>query len=1036
MPTIAELQIKVNTTDLDRAKKSLDDLAKSTANLDKASEASSRTRTKASEQVSDILEDEAAIIERVAAAEKQRAQSAAASSGTLASSYKQSSQAVNQFESAVDNAAASQGKLQASTKTRISDVASERQAYRQLIASIDPTTAALQKLEDQQRELNALQARGKAGTGIGIDPAEFTRLNTMIEASRKRIGDLGATTGKTAKEINFALRGLPAQFTDIAVSLQGGQAPLTVFLQQGGQIKDMFGGVGPALRAMAGYAFSLINPFTLAAAALGALAVGFVVGSREASAYNKALITTGNIAGVTADSLSESARAISDMGGTQGAAAKALIEVASAGRFTATQIDSIAEAAVRMNSVTGKAVSDTVGEFEALAKEPSKAILDLNSKYHFLTSSVFEQIQALENQGRTQDAATLAIETYSNTLQSRTTGIKENLSIIETGWKAISGAAKLALDAIVDVGREQTFADQLAEAQEAVRVAEGARNATYRGRQGLLPEREREVEIARQYVEELKDQQEGERLVAEQQAFKQRTQDRAVASGQRLNSQYQASLSTTEKLRKELTDLSKEYDNIKAAGSVSAETEKQYQDTVAATTKRLKEAEEAEKKRGAARTKTPVVREDSGARLLATMKQQEESLIAQRDATDRITSEEQKLIKLREQFRQIEQKQLTEKLTKEQTSLLANKEALLAQQQKNAEVQKEIVAQKELEKLATVRAALDQQIAVDRQKYQDALIGATSSDKEAERLRERNRLEQDYQRQLQEFGKQNREGSLSDGGYQEATAQLAVTLAERQRLMEDYYAKQDQMQGDWVNGAKKAYENWAEAGRNVAGMTQSLFTSAFSSMEDALTGFVTTGKLSFKDLTVSILKDLAAMATKIAANQILTSIIGSFAGGFGGAASAGASAATSATTNTGSAFAGYAAKGKAFSGGVEYFANGGAFTNSIVNRPTAFGTGTGIGVMGEAGPEAILPLTRTSDGQLGVKGMGGGSTVVAPVSVTIQTDGGMGGQGNSSSTNQEGQGKAVQQAIKSECERAISNGLKPGGQIWRQMNGR
>lgn len=1032
MPTIAELQIKVNTTDLDRAKKSLDDLAKSTASLDKASEASSRTRTKASEQVSDVLEDEAAIIERVAAAEKQRAQSAAASSGTLASSYKQSSQAVNQYENAVDNAATSQGKLQASTKTRIADVASERQAYRQLIASIDPTTAALQKLEDQQRELNALQARGRAGTGIGIDPAEFTRLNNMIEASRKRIGDLGSTTGKTAKEINFAMRGLPAQFTDIAVSLQGGQAPLTVFLQQGGQIKDMFGGVGPALRAMAGYVASLISPLTLAAAALGALAVGFVVGSREASAYNKALITTGNIAGVTADSLAESAKAISDMGGTQGAAAKALVEVASVGRFTATQIDSIAEAALRMNSVTGKAVSDTVGEFEALAKEPSKAILDLNSKYHFLTSSVFEQIQALENQGRTQDAATLAIETYSNTLQSRTTDIKENLGIIETGWKAISGAAKLAIDAIVSVGRENTFAQQLADAEEAVRVAEGARNATYRGRQGLIPEREREVELAKQYVEELKDQQEGERLVAEQQAFRQRIQDSAVAAGQKLNAQYESSLSTVDKLKKQLTDLSGEYKKIQAAGSVSAETEKRYQDTVAATTKRLKEAEAAEAKR-AKGPKTPAVREGAGVRLLATMKQQEESLIAQRDATNRIGTEEQKLIKLREQFRQIEQKQLTEKLTKEQTSLLANKEALLAQQQKNAEVQKEIIAQKELEKLATVRAALEQQIAVDRQKYEDALIGATSSDKEAERLRERNRLEQDYQRQLQEFGKQNREGSLSDEGYQEATAQLAVTLAERQRLMEEYYAKQDQMQGDWVNGAKKAYENWAESGRNVAGMTQSLFSSAFNSMEDALTGFVTTGKLSFKDLTVSILKDLAAMATKIAANQILTSIIGSFAGAWGGAAT-GAGAA--ATTNTGASFAGYAAKGKAFSGGVEYFANGGAFTNSIVNRPTAFGTGTGIGVMGEAGPEAIMPLTRTSDGQLGVKGMGGGSTVVAPVSVTIQTDGGMGGQGNGSSTNQEGQGKAVQMAIKSECERAIANALKPGGRIWLTMNGR
>lgn len=899
-------------------------------------------------------------------------------------------------------------------------------SFRRLAESIDPVRKRLRELEEQETALRNARARGDKGA-----VASYDSLNSIIQGNIKRLNDLGAQTGKTAKEINFAMRGLPAQFTDIFVSLQGGQAPLTVFLQQGGQIKDMFGGIGPAFRAMGGYILSLINPLSVAAAALGALGVGFVLGQKEASNFNKALITTGNIAGVTSDSLAESARAIAANGGTQRAAAAALTEVAQAGRFTAEQIDSIAEAAVRMNSATGKAVSDTVGEFEQLAKEPTRAIAELNSKYNFLTASVFEQIQALEEQGRTQEAARLAIDTYSSTLDTRTKDIKKNLGIIETGWKAISGAAKLAIDTIAGVGREDTFSDQLEAAEEAVRVAERARDATYRGRQGLLPERNKEVELARQYVEELKDQQEGERLVAQQQGIRQEIQNRAIAAEQKLNSQYESSLSNVDKIRKQLADTAEEYRKIQAAGNVSADTEKKYQATLDATNKKLEQAIKSEEKRNKP-AKSPKVTEDAGARLLSTLQQQEASLEEQLQSNTKLGTQAQAYARLQQQFTNIELKAKTEKLTKEQQSLLANKQELLNQQQKNVGIEEELRVKQELVKLDATRAAIEQQVANDRQKYQDALIGATSSDKEAERMRERNRLEQEYQRELQQLAQQRNAGDISQENYDASVQEYRAGLEERKALLQQYYSDIDGLQSDWSVGAKKAFENYLEEGRNVAGLTQSFFTSAFKSMEDSIVGFVTTGKLSFKDLTVSILSDLARMATRIAINQALTAVLGAFSGGFGGAA---AGAATSATTSTGSAFAGYAAKGKAFSGGVEYFANGGTFSNSIVNTPTAFGTGRGLGVMGEAGPEAIVPLTRTSDGQLGVKSIGGGSAVVAPVSVSIQMTGNEGGA-NSTSTNTEGNGRNVQYAIKGVVEQAISMALKPGGSIWSAMNGR
>lgn len=99
--------------------------------------------------------------------------------------------------------------------------------------------------------------------------------------------------GNTAKQNAAALRGVPAQFTDIFTSIAAGQPITMVALQQGGQLKDMFGGIGPAARALGGYILGLVNPFTVAAAAVGALTLAYYKGSQEADEYNKAIIFTG-----------------------------------------------------------------------------------------------------------------------------------------------------------------------------------------------------------------------------------------------------------------------------------------------------------------------------------------------------------------------------------------------------------------------------------------------------------------------------------------------------------------------------------------------------------------------------------------------------------------------------------------------------------------------------------------------------------------------------------------------------------------------
>lgn len=96
------------------------------------------------------------------------------------------------------------------------------------------------------------------------------------------------------------MRNLPAQLTDISVGLASGQSPMLVLLQQGGQLKDMFGGIGPAAKALGSSLIGLVNPYTLAAAGAGALLLAWKQGSDEAIAYNRSLILTGSYAGLTA----------------------------------------------------------------------------------------------------------------------------------------------------------------------------------------------------------------------------------------------------------------------------------------------------------------------------------------------------------------------------------------------------------------------------------------------------------------------------------------------------------------------------------------------------------------------------------------------------------------------------------------------------------------------------------------------------------------------------------------------------------------
>jgi phage-related minor tail protein len=283
--------------------------------------------------------------------------------------------------------------------------------------------------------------------------------NAALQAGKPVLDNLGISAKQTAA----ALRGVPAQFTDIITSLQGGQAPLTVLLQQGGQLKDMFGGAGAAAKALGGYVLGLVNPYTVLAAAVGVVAYGYVTGQKEAEEFKKSLITSGNAAGTTAGQMAlASAQIASFSGATKTAAAEAVAALAATGKVSGDNLVKFGATAVNANKALGTAIGETVKNFEELGRSPTAALQKLDEKYNFLTASVYSQVRALEEQGKTQEAARIAQDAYANASDGMSRQVVQNLGLVERAWNAVKKATGEVKDSIADVGRGFTPEEQLA----------------------------------------------------------------------------------------------------------------------------------------------------------------------------------------------------------------------------------------------------------------------------------------------------------------------------------------------------------------------------------------------------------------------------------------------------------------------------------------------------------------------------------------------------------------------------------------------
>jgi lambda family phage tail tape measure protein len=695
--------------------------------------------------------------------------------------------------------------------------------------------------------------------------AKLTASGAAAAGATKQLNQYGLSAAQQAA----ALRGVPAQITDIAVSIQGGQQPLTVLLQQGGQLKDMFGGVVPAARALGSALLGLVNPYTLAAAGVAALSVAWVKGSSEGQNFREGLILSGNAAGVTADNLISLAHGLGAVTGSHSRAVQALNAVAGSGKFAGSAIGDIALIAAEMQRATGTEIDKTVEVFSKLGKDPVAAVVELNERYGILNGAIYAQVQALAEQGRAQEAAELVARQAASELTSRTSAQKENLGTLETAWNDLGRAASWAWDKMLDIGREDSVDDKIKTAEREVRQrAENIRIAAEGG--ATIGEQEKlGLKTAQALVDSLKTQKKEAEDAAKAQAEQVRINREAIQARQEISKLIEDGASKAEKRRKALEKLDERIAKAQKDGTTLAAS-----DIKAARAAIDSQYEE----RGAKKAFT----DDGATRLLAEYAQAEAALRAQLVTQEKLGAWEKRRLEFEQQISDLKTKKT---LTADQKSLLAQEAQLRVALDKNVEAERAIRLAQEAARVEVMRASLSSSREVEQRQYRDQLAGVGMGGRQQEELRARQAIVRDYQRQLDQATRDRTVGKISEETYQAETQLLAEHLQQRLLMQQGYFDKVREAQGNWTNGASSALQDYADEAANVAGSTKSAFSTAFQGLEAFGTTAITKLKLDFRSLgnvAQNVLADIAKMLVQQNVTSPLVGFLSSAIGGLAG----------------------------------------------------------------------------------------------------------------------------------------------------------
>ena len=889
--------------------------------------------------------------------------------------------------------------------------AAEKQsaALKNLLGSIDPTIRAFNSLDEQYSQLVAHFEAGR------INASQFEHFNTQLEDTRRKLTGLADAmpealnrqqlaaqkAGISIGQYNQALRTLPAQFTDIATQLAGGQSPFLILLQQGGQIKDQFGSVGGAVSGVGSYLRTLmaaLTPATLGIGALtigaGALATAWYKGTQEAAEFNRQLILTGNYSAQSANQLSKMAMELGGATGKVSVAARTLSQVVSVGTFKPAQLETITRAAMAMEEATGQSVDATIKSFQKLYASPTKASEELNSTMHYLTASQYEYISSLERRGDKEGAAEAAIKALSDAEQKRSQQIIDNMGLIERAANSTGNAIKGMWDKLLDIGRQDTAAQQLEKVtSEIANFKSGATGWGYAVDTTASNPRLAQLKEQQKALEFVVKSQEG---YAAAQANSKKINEEGISAQQVMNKYLDAGTTAAEKRGKAQEELNKQIAaNAKAARATQSlpkdQRVQQWSDADIAKARAGIEKLYADPKT----PKAPAIQMPAGDRTLLNYKAQGlilDDTIAKLKESGDIQVRNTEYSKVHSHFIELAAYAQDNLLSAQEKSQLANQKTIELAAKEVDKKNEVLEAQKKINGLA--KTMQDEQL-----KFQAQINSITNTSGMSSLQRQKYTESQQARLEFEKGG-----GSLSDTGAR-STQEYLATLDK----IDEKYAKLKASQGDWMSGASGAFKDWMDEATNSSKSAGEVINVTMGGAIDSLVDTLNGSTSSWKSWGLSVIKIIEKVAMELVVANSLKAALDGMAG-----------SSTGWVSSLGSSLGGAVAKNA--NGGVYETPGLHKYVNQIHDSPQYF-TFQGAskfaqgGVFAEAGPEAVMPLRRDASGRLGVMAHGGASGGVQPqININVSVD----NRGNATS-NTSGDGNAAARSLGKQIEGVVLN---------------
>ncbi|EFF2115084.1 phage tail tape measure protein [Escherichia coli] len=684
----------------------------------------------------------------------------------------------------------------------------------------------------------------------------------VVEQNLSRQALAAQKAGISVGQYKAAMRTLPAQFTDIATQLAGGQNPWLILLQQGGQVKDSFGGMIPMFRGLAGAITLPMVGVTSLAVATGALAYAWYQGDSTLSAFNKTLVLSGNQSGLTADRMLTLSRAGQAAGLTFNQASESLAALVNAGVRGGEQFDAINQSVARFASASGVEVDKVAEAFGKLTTDPTSGLMAMARQFRNVTAEQIAYVAQLQLSGDEAGALQAANDIATKGFDEQTRRLKENMGTLETWADKTGKAFKSMWDAILDIGRPESSADMLASAQKAFDEADKkwqwyqsrsqrrGKTASFRANlQGAWNDRENaRLGLAAATLQS--DMEKAGELAARDRAERDASQLKYTGEAQkayeRLLTPLEKYTARQEELNKALKDgkiLQADYNTLMAAAK------KDYEST-------LKKPKSSGVKVSAGERQ-----EDQAHAALLALETELRTLEKHSGANEKISQQRRDLWKAENQYAVLKEAATKRQLSEQEKSLLTHEKETLEYKRQLAELGDKVEHQKRLNELAQQAARFEQQ-----QSAKQAAISAKArglTDRQAQRESEEQRLRDVY-------------GDNPDA------------LAKATSALKNTWSAEEQLRGSWMAGLKSGWGEWAESATDSFSQVKSVATQTFDGIAQNMAAMLTGSEQNWRGFTRSVL----SMLTEIFLKQAMVGIVGSIGSAMGGAFGGGASAST------------------------------------------------------------------------------------------------------------------------------------------------